>query len=111
MEGLSDRANGILLRGHIGLQASDDSGTIVHWDGNAWTPSSLGAPLFLYGVWGRAADDVWAVGIGGTMVHWDGSGWSAVRSPTRSWLKGVWASPAAGVWTLGQLGTILQEVP
>ena len=30
----------------------------------------------LYGVWGSAADDVWAVGDGGTLLHWDGFAWT-----------------------------------
>jgi hypothetical protein len=54
----------------VGLQ-----GTIVHWDGRAWTSVSSGTTYDLYSVWGTAPDDVWAVGTG-TILHWDGSQWS-----------------------------------
>jgi hypothetical protein len=48
-------------------------GTILHWDGSAWTSIPSGTPATLYGVWGSGAGDVWAVGYGGIILHWDGS--------------------------------------
>src|ERR687887_2323503 len=45
-------------------------GTILHWDGSAWSASLSGIPTDdahnFYGVWGSARDDVWAVGLCGT---------------------------------------------
>ncbi len=35
----------------------------------------------LYGVWGAAPDDVWAVGDHGTVIHWNGSDWSVTPVP------------------------------
>src|SRR5215831_18736214 len=61
-----------------GSEASDvwavgDSGTILHWDGSAWSSVSSGTTNALRAVWGSGASDVWAVGDFGTILHWDGS--------------------------------------
>ncbi|MCA9564236.1 MAG: hypothetical protein KC561_12145, partial [Myxococcales bacterium] len=67
------------------------AGFIWHWDGATWTDSPLpedfprnqdGEVPALFKVWGRNADDVWAVGGAGSVVHWDGSAWSVVESGT-----------------------------
>lgn len=42
----------------------------------AWvTESGVPTREDLLGVWGRSADDVWAVGWRGTVIHWDGRLW------------------------------------
>ena len=56
-----------MARSVWGSGASDvwavgDSGTILHWDGSAWTSASSGTTFALFGVWGSGANDVWAVG-------------------------------------------------
>src|SRR5215471_8242835 len=66
-----------------GSEASDvwmvgEAGTILHWDGSAWTSASSGTTNILRGVWGSGESDVWAVGDLGTIVHWDGSAWTGV---------------------------------
>src|SRR5919198_4792663 len=65
-------------------------GTILHWDGTAWSASSSGTPNHLLGVWGSASTDVWAVGGGGTILHWDGTGWAAAASGGTSALCRGW---------------------
>lgn len=61
--------------------APDSGGTIWHFDGATWTRQDLagvrpaGIPL-LFKVWGRAADDVYAVGRLGVILHWDGTRWT-----------------------------------
>jgi hypothetical protein len=87
-------------------------GTILHWDGNAWTSVSSGTTSSLISVWGSWASDVWAVGGGGTILHWDGSAWTSVSSGTTYVLYGVWGSWASDVWAVGYpdvafVGTIL----
>lgn len=66
-------------------------GFLWHYDGAAWTDVPLpddvprgedGAAPALFKVWGRAADDVWAVGTAGTVLHYDGSAWTVVPSGT-----------------------------
>ena len=47
--------------------AVGDGGTILKWNGGAWSPQISGTAQFLYGVWGGDATNVWAVGNGGTI--------------------------------------------
>ncbi len=42
----------------------------------------------LYGVWGSASDNVFAVGGGGTILKYNGSTWSTLTSNTTSDLYG-----------------------
>ena len=46
-----------------------DLGTILHWDGSAWTRVSSGTTSTLSGVWVSEASDVWAVGGSGTILE------------------------------------------
>jgi hypothetical protein len=43
-------------------------GTILHYDGTAWSLALSGIPNLL-AVWGRSSSDVWAVGDLGTILH------------------------------------------
>jgi hypothetical protein len=101
---------------------------ILHWDGEAWTFSTL-PPLppngTLGGVAGRSATDLWAVGgvpnalgYSRTMIlHWDGTAWSRVRSPnpgdpsTSSGLNKVFTLPSGKAWAVGHRGLIERFVP
>jgi hypothetical protein len=47
-------------------------GTIVHYDGAAWSAMSSGTTNDLSGVWGSSGSDVFAVGGGGTILHYSG---------------------------------------
>jgi hypothetical protein len=90
---------------------------IRHWDGKAWTvafgdptaTSAVEAEGAMYGVWGSAPNDVWAVGENGVMAHWNGLNWALTPSGTTSTLRSIWGSGAADVWAVGgryQQGTI-----
>ena len=101
-----------VLYGVWGSSATDvfavgDSGTILHYDGSAWSAMSSGTTNDLAGVWGSSATDVFAVGAGGTILHYDGSAWSAMSSGTTNDLAGVWGSSATDVFAVGDGGTIL----
>jgi hypothetical protein len=89
-------------------------GTILHWDGTAWSifwgesgvPGS-GLPdtaegQNLNGIWGDALTNVY-VGVGtGEMIHWDGSVWTEDTSfPTSPWagqgVNSIWGSDPSNV--------------
>jgi hypothetical protein len=75
-------------------------------DGWCWQrPTPFGTSLF--GVWGSAPDDVWAVGTRGTIVHGDGLGWKLVASGVRANLTAVWGTSKSDVWAVGDGGTVL----
>lgn len=88
------------------LQLDRPSGT--------WTEHAAADPAYkLFGVWGSADDDVYAVGgdvtgeADGIVVHWNGSAWSPAttapgtkRAPRRQAFK-VWGSGPRDVWVVG----------
>src|SRR5262249_26464771 len=61
----------------------------------------------LHGVWGSAADDVWAVGGSGLILHRDASGWSRVPSGSDDTLLDVAGSARDDVWAVGANGSVL----
>jgi len=60
--------NGVWGSGASDVWAVGDFGTIVHWNGNAWTSVSSGTTNYLSGIWGSASD-VWVVGSSGTILR------------------------------------------
>ncbi len=67
------------------IWAVGQRGTIVHFDGLAWSliaSAATQAPFLvrqdLTRVWGSGPNDVWAVGDHGTVLHWNGTAWSIV---------------------------------
>ncbi|MBK8014456.1 MAG: hypothetical protein IPK13_24290 [Deltaproteobacteria bacterium] len=47
----------------------------------------------LFGVWGRAEDDLWAVGWGGTILHYDGTTWTRETTTSTTPLMAVHGIP------------------
>jgi hypothetical protein len=81
----------------------------LHWNGKAWTRSTMKPPpgnTELQGVTAVSASDVWAVGTNEgrpLVMHWDGVRWRTLSSPalTSSWLQTVSADGRGGVWAAG----------
>jgi hypothetical protein len=87
------------------------AGTIVHWDGHAFSAPASGSGAGLRGVWGSGPSDVWAVGSDdlpsqAEILHWDGSAWSLAQTIPSADLHGVWGSGASDVWTVGAKGVV-----
>jgi hypothetical protein len=97
-----------------------NGGTILHWDGSAWSLVESPTDQDLWGVWGAAPDDVWAVG--GTpripdatrpvVIHFDGAAWTEVdlpelmRDAVDSFFK-VWGSGPDDVYVVGDKGIVM----
>jgi hypothetical protein len=62
--------------------------------GGKWTTKNLDQLLALKGVWGAAADDVWAVGPEKTLVHYDGQGWTTQNVPDLPAVHGITGTQA-----------------
>jgi hypothetical protein len=100
------------LNGIWGISATDvfvagDSGTILHYDGTAWSPMATGTTNTLNGIWGSSATDVFATGNTGTILHYDGSAWSPMDSGTTKTFYAIWGISATDVFVAGDSGTIL----
>ncbi len=75
-------------------------GTVVHWDGNAWSSADSGTTMELDKVWADSAADVWAVGQGG-LLRWNGSAWLSVSTSGIGPRFGVWGTGPSDVWAVG----------
>lgn len=112
-----------LLNWVYGFSATDITavgaqGTILHYDGTQWSTQTTTATEDLWGVWGAAPDDLWAVGGRGreagqqTILHYDGQAWTKIKTPELSrpnvfaFFK-VWGSAANDVYVVGQRGAVL----
>lgn len=112
-----------LLNWAFGFGPSDvtvvgNRGTIVHFDGGVWTKQASPTTEDLWGIWGAAPNDLWAVGGRGlaegqaTLLHFDGATWSTARLPSLQkpnvWqLLKVWGTDAENVYAVGQRGVVL----
>lgn len=99
--------------------AVGEGGQVLRREGSTWDVTSVEAGITLFGVWGAAEDDVWAVGgdvagpLGARAFHFDGEAWTSVTLPEaaageRALFK-VWGSGSDDVWICGSGGTLLHH--
>jgi hypothetical protein len=97
--------------------AAGSAGTILHYDGAAWTPTPTGVQNTFYGLWGSGPNDVWAVSSTDVVLHGSGiqngvATWEAVPSfrslfAGPSLLGAVWGSSAGDVRLGGRAYTLV----
>jgi cysteine-rich repeat protein len=74
-------------------------GTILHYDGSAWTSMVSPTPFELNDVWGSGPSDVWATSHNyGALYHWDGTTWIDVTPYTQGLYAGVGGTGANDVF-------------
>ncbi len=94
------------------------SGTVLRFDPTTGRTERMQTPgrATLFGVWGMAADDVWAVGGDpagqtGALWHFDGRAWRDVALPDNlgasAILYKVWGRARDDVWVVGSNGTTI----
>jgi len=76
------------------------TGTLLHFDGAAWTSFAPAGTPRLNDVWGTASNNVFAVGEGGTILRFDGSSWSAMPSGTSASLGSIHGSSATNIYVV-----------
>lgn len=85
-----------------------DAGTILRWNGTAWSKVASGTTQPLFGIWGSSSTNVYAVGAASTLLRWDGTSWKPVTIPSvPGVLMALWGSGANDIWTAGS-GTFLR---
>ena len=82
-------------------------GTVLHYDGTAWSKMTINTATYFYGVWGTGPTDVWAVGhpifkADESIFHYDGSSWTKTPPPKTSFLNAVHGSGTKDVWAVGK---------
>ncbi len=108
------------LRGMFGFSASDFwivgagaafglPGTAVHYDGNAFTATTVPVNADLAAVWGLTPTDIWAVGSTGAIIHWNKSlKWTQYTTTSAATLHAVFGTSAKDVLAVGDQNTVLQ---
>jgi hypothetical protein len=112
---------GNTLQGVAAVSATDawavgwylgDQGNValaLHWNGSAWTRSTMTPPAGnteLQGVTAVSTTDVWAVGDNEgrpLVMHWNGKKWAVLPRPagTLSWLRSAAPDGKGGLWAAG----------
>jgi hypothetical protein len=62
--------DGMAVWGSSGGDVFAVGGTILHWNGSAWSAVTSGTSTYLYGVWGSSGSDVFTVGGSGLILHY-----------------------------------------
>lgn len=96
------------------LEDPDGSGFLWFYDGSQWTDIDLSAVLpqgvpVLYKVWGRSANDLYAVGRLGTILHFDGTTWRLVPSNTSRTLFTIHGNASVVVAVGGFIDAVIVE--
>ncbi|MCP4693852.1 MAG: hypothetical protein GY859_37805, partial [Desulfobacterales bacterium] len=88
---------------------------LLRYDGAVWRAGTGVADGRLFDLWGAAADNVFAVGVGldyrPVLLNHDGVSWSKMSIPNvgaNAALQGVWGASAANVFAVGSNGVILR---
>lgn len=82
------------------------AGTLLHWDGSAFTQSSAGTGEALFTVHSNSKRFAAVGGFGtGKLLENDGSGWANASPQGASSLIGVWLTEDGG-FAVGQYGTV-----
>ena len=94
-------------------------GTLLHWDGSAWTDHSLEVEEAIWGIYAVSADEVYAVGgesgFGGEQalaLAWSGDGWTRLELPSElADLRNIFKVHHDGtaLWMVGQGGAALRS--
>ena len=85
--------------------AVGNNGTVLKWNGTAWTNQTSGISSNLRGVFGLGLNDVWTVGWEGAIFRGSGSVWSPQMSDiTAESLPGIFAKRFGGVQALNDVG-------
>jgi len=100
--------NGIFMLSYVDGWAVGQAGKFLHWDGSAWSLTTVSPSIIYQSVYCSASNDCHAVGASSgsstTIVHWDGSTWSRIipiGTTAKTALRGVHCDSSNDCWTVG----------
>ena len=87
----------------------------MHWDGLSWATHAITPKKYadgseepwedqIYGIWGAATDDVWAVGANGQVARYDGTEWTSLDLELPITFRGVYGRAADDIFIVGNQG-------
>jgi hypothetical protein len=88
----------------VGGDGVDDDPVLVHWDGAAWTRTTLpdtAESTGLFKIWGTGPADITAVGDRGLALHYDGADWLVHPTDDLADLISVWGRAATDQLAVG----------
>lgn len=102
-----DPLNAIWGAGPSDIWAAGHFGTVLHYDGNQWSPVASGTTKRIDDIWGTGPNNVWMVGDQSLLLHWNGTAFS--KSELGACLLGcghsrhaqVRGTAANDVWVVG----------
>jgi len=86
------------------------AGTILHWNGSAWSKVETGTRRDLLSVWSERPDEAWVTGTGGTWFKVSlQNGVAPVSSAATNDLLDVWGDPeGTAIWAVGYGGKVFR---
>jgi hypothetical protein len=84
-------------------------GTIIHYDGQAWTKVFERDGVQFTSVSGSGSGDVVAVGADGVIVRYDGTRWRSEQGGSGRLLFGAWSHSPADAFAVAEAGRILHS--
>lgn len=99
--------------GRTSWSSADERGWITHYDGKTWTEKTLTTISRLNAIWGKDANEIYAVGRHrkdrSAVFRYDGMTWSRLRSDVAGELHAVWGDGTGHVFVGGKGGSILHR--
>jgi uncharacterized protein YjdB len=92
------------------VYAAGTGGTILRFNGSAWSAVESGTQRTITGLWGASSENIIAVGDAGTILRYDGRNWTSMPNPlsaTRTDLHGVWGRSATSIVAVGANSAIV----
>ncbi len=82
--------------------AAESANAVAHWNGTTWSVTNVPEMNQVLGLWERAPDDVWAVGLHGSISRFDGSRWNKIQGAVPDGcLDSVAGNGPSDVWIAG----------
>jgi hypothetical protein len=99
--------------GMPGTDPESPKDVVLRWDGTSWSPEPLPQPpgRALFKVWGKASDDLYAVGEGGVIWHRAGTTWQreAPTPPVQASLLTTWGCSSDEIYAVGSRNVLRSD--
>lgn len=94
----------VWVAGPRDVYASGKAGTVIHWDGAAWTVLPTTGQSDLKSIAGASGTDIWTAGTT-DVYHWNGTTWTG-QPPANFSVTGMWAAGPNDFFSSGFKSTI-----